>query len=403
MKSKQLPTVFQLSDKFTSVCSKNIQDVSRDYTLDGLYKIAYIDENKTLTNPIFEYNIKTSEVSIPEYTDDLHTISNIEYKSSILSKNEKTTYDRAILTMASLQKQTNFLNIYNNNIFTRNLDEGRYMITGSNVRFLVDYLNYITPSRLPYIYCDIETMKFNYNDILLYRQKFNLTTENSCDIYKYIYDISKTNMFDFYTTQTTSFKEFSNTMLSDHKNRCDTLFVCCDMNIETSYKIDVEKNTVYDEFGIPYEIEYSVEKNIEFDENYIIKKNFELPKSDVVYTSMVNTVKVGGSCVVIAHRSELQELIKIAVDVIKRFTTVYVIRPMLLQDHLVMVCRNRYDNFVNEQGKSIVSADNIVSEKYKMTRYNDLVKSIVDLFDKDVGEHIDVRYSEIEKICGLCM
>jgi hypothetical protein len=320
--------------------SKNIIEVANEYSMDGFYNI--------LSNIISNNN------------------------KSIIPESYYSTY---ILFLDALFGQTNFLNVYTNNLITRNYTEGKYLVVGKQIRGILDYLNYKIPVIIPYAYCDIKSISYNYED-------------SQHDIFESISEMSKTNNFDYYTTQTTSFDDFAKTMISDFTNNFSYLIISSEVKFKGNDNNSNINYTVYDSNGLPKDTKITVVKNLEFDSNPIIKENFTIPTILEAYNKLIQCVEIAGSCVIVSNKNDLSYFEKICKDVIHKFTSIYCIRPILLPDYIVLVCRTRIPENMN------ISDANIQT-------YSKLIETIIQLFkDSEPFDIQNLSMVEIQKLTG---
>ena len=395
MDSENKITIFDIAKNTKRFTSKELTNVAREYSMDGFFRL-FDSENSTLIKSIYEFDLKTNTVKIPDFDlninvniiNDSNDNNNNEFEDEddniILKmfKNEPVDYSTFILFMDSLFYQTNFLNVYTNNVFTRNYNEGKYLVVGSHVKAIVDYLNYKIPEKLPYVYCNIDSMSYNY-------------TSKESNIFSNIYEMSKTNSFDYYTTHTTSFKEFENTIKLDFGQEFDHLIVSSNLPLKyTNNRFKTIEYEVFDEFGIlkNEKIEVKNGGDLEFDKNDIIKENFVMPTVYESYMSLVDCLGIGGSCVIICDKNDSDYLNDICMDAMTKFTELSVIHPILMSNTIILICRNYTDNII------ITKINDL--QKMNLSR---IIKRIVNEFKKSIEIDVSkISMTEIQKLTG-CM
>lgn len=368
-------TIFDLARNVNNkLRSKTLDEVAKEYSMDGFYNIL---SNSPLCKPIFDYDLKTKEIKIPTF-DITNDFGMINYNTTINKSIPESYYSTYILFWDALFGQTNFLNVYTNNLISRNYTEGKYLVVGKQIRGILDYLNYKIPAKIPYAYCDIKSISYNYED---YKH----------DIFESISEMSKTNNFDYYTTQTTSFDDFTKTMINDFTNTFSYLIISSEINFkENVSNVSNINYTVYDSNGLPKDDKIPIVKSLEFDSNPIIKENFTMPTILESYNKLIQCVEITGSCVIVSNKNDLSYFEKICNDVINKFTSIYCIRPILLPDYIVLVCRNRIPENMN-----------ILESKSNIQNYSKLIQTIIELFkDSEPFDIQNLSMIEIQKLTG---
>lgn len=377
-------TIFNIA-KTARYKNKNLSNIAREYSMDLYFKL--LDSNldsKELTRPIFEFDLKSNTVKIPDYntdTEEFEDMSKNNINNNQKYRNDPVEYSNYILFIDSLFYQTNFLNVYTNNIFTRNYSDGKYLLIGNQVKPYIDYLNFKIPNKIPYVYCNINSINYKY-------------MKEYHDIFTSINDSAKYLSFDHYTTQTTSFQEFEKTMKTDFCRDFDYLIISSFIPVKSSNSTNKTiEYVVYDTFGLANYKKLEVNDNLEFDDNYLTKDNFVIPNLYDSYISMIDCLGIGGSCVVVCDKNDTEYLKKICKDCINKFTNIYMIHPLLMSNCIVLVCRNYIDS-------------DLISTKINDTernKFDDIVYSIIEQFKK--SDEIDtekISMVEIQKLTG-CM
>lgn len=371
MESKKI-TIFDIARNTTRDTDKNVLNVGREYSMDGFFRLFDTENETNLVKPVFEYDLKSEKITMPDFENNKPTKFNIENK---LYKTNSVNYSTSILFLDALFYQTNFLNVYTNNIFVRNYDEGKTLIVGNQVKHIIDYLNYKIPNKLPYVYCNMKTIQYTYNSKIQ-------------DIFSNIFEMSKTNNFDYYTTTTNSFTEFETTMKKDFSGNFDCLIVSSNMELKNTIPIQTTDYVVYDEFGISKNVKIQVDSNLEFDRNDSIQENFVMPVISESYFKLLPCLSIGGSCVVISDKADLIYFKEICEDCISKFTSVSIVHPILMSNYIVLVCRNYIETNKNVTG-------------LHKQKFEELLNSILNEFKISTEFDLkDLSLSEIQKLTG---
>lgn len=371
-------TIFDIAKNTVRYTNKNLSNIAREYSMDGYFKLFDPDlDSKGITQPIFEFDLKSNIVKIPDFNSDMDFELELE-KSNTKFSNDPVDYSNYILFIDSLFYQTNFLDIYTNNIFTRNYNEGKYLLIGNQVKPFIDYLNFKIPNKLPYSYCNINSINYKY-------------MKEYHDIFTSINDSAKYLSFDYYTTQTTSFQEFEKTMKNDFYGDFDHLIITSFIPLKSSNSTKSIEYVVYDNFGIAKNVKLEVNDNLEFDDNYLTKDNFVMPNLYESYISMVECLGIGGSCVVVCDKNDTEYLKKICKDCVNKFTNIVIVHPLLMSNCIVLVCRNYTDLISNKINDS------------DRNKFNNIVYAIIEQFKKsDEIDVSEISMDEIQKLTG-CM
>jgi hypothetical protein len=373
-------TIFDIAKNTVRYTNKNLSNIAREYSMDGYFKLLDSDiDSIGLTRPIFEFDLKSNTVKIPDFNRDMdfNSMNNNNQKY----RNDPVEYSNYILFIDSLFYQTNFLNVYTNNIFTRNYSDGKYLLIGNQVKPFIDYLNFKIPNKLPYAYCNINSINYKY-------------VKDYHDIFTTINDSAKYLSFDYYTTQTTSFQEFEKTMKNDFCSNFDHLIITSFIPLKSTTSNNKSLDyVIYDNFGIANSKKMEVSDNLEFDDNYLTKDNFVIPNLYESYMSMVDCLGIGGSCVVVCDKNDTEYLKNICKDCVNKFTNISMIHPLLMSNCIVLVCRN----YINSD---------IISNKIndaERNKFNDIVYAIIEQFkSSDEIDVSEISMDEIQKLTG-CM